>query len=299
MKKKNWTSSRILVLVSVLTGLLFVNCSKDRVDPEDLIAYESINDYFDLKKQPEQEYLIYDTGTCPLTCQQGTEICIGRGLIELSNGDTISAPFTLKVVELYSAKDMIYYQLPSVSNGEIMETHGELRVKACKDGTPLQLKSGATVQLDFPNNNPQPGKTTFYGVENATFVDWTTTPTTACDTTSSGYQTNIQELGWVNCGALAGGTPNFKLTFSSLVDNLENVGIFVYIPATNTVIQAYDQETGSIPSGTSLKVIAIAIDASGQLYSYAQALTLSADTDIDVTLVSISETALDAQLDAL
>ena len=84
--------------------------------------------------------------------------------------------------------------------------------------------------------------------------------------------------GWINCGKLAGSANNSKLTFASTVDDLTNVAIFVYIPATKTVMQAYNLTTTDIPNGSAVKIVCIAVDGANNLFSYTDNLTLTANT---------------------
>lgn len=295
-----------------LVALVIVSCSKKRIEPQTLNAYDSPNTYLDSKKQSEQEFVIDSAGgTCPLIGNQGTKICSAKPCLMMPNGDTVTYPFTIKLVELYKPKDMIYYRVPTITNGSILETDGEIRLRAFKGTTELSLKPGACyAQIDMPNAAPKNNMRVFYGYASSSpFVDFTDNPTTAgaatttlnpvFSVTSYGYSNQVAKLGWINCGKNAGTTPSSVLTFSSTVDDLTNVAIFVYLPNTKTVMQASSLSTTAIPNGVAAKVIAIALDASGNLFSFDQTLTVNSNQQIDITMVQTTDAALTAYLDGL
>jgi hypothetical protein len=310
MKKINF---KFVVLgVTLIVGLLLTySCSKDRIAQPTLNAYNSPNSYLDSKQQAEQEFTIDSAGTGPIVGNQGTKIWTGKQCLMMPNGDTVIYPFKVKLVELYTAKDMIYYRMPTVAGGNILETDGEIRLRAFKGATELLLKPGGCyAQIEMPNAAPKNYMRVFYGYNpSASFVDFSDNPTTVGAATTSlnplftatsyGYLGQIGKLGWINCGANAANTSSSVLTFTSTVDDLTNVAIFAYIPATKTVIQAYNLSTCQIPNGAAVKIVAIAVDASNQLFYFNQNLTVSSSQQISVTMSSTTDASLTALLNGL
>jgi len=289
---------------------LVVSCSKDRIELKtQLNSYSSPNAYLDSKKQAEQEFII-DGSPGPIVGNQGTTIWGGKNCVRLPNGDTIDYPFTLKLVELYTPADMIYYQMPTVSASRILATDGEVRIRTFKNGTELNLLPGcAGFMVSMPNAAPQPNyRRKFYGFNSGSIVDFTDdlsslgitsaqSPFWGVDTI--GYNSIIERFGWLNCAQLAGTTSGSSLTFASNVDDLTNVAIFAYMPATKTVMQAYNQSMGIIPNGSGVKIVAIAVDANGNLFSYYQQLNVNASQTIQVTLSQTTDAALTTLLNSL
>jgi hypothetical protein len=114
-----------------------------------------------------------------------------------------------------------------------------------------------------------------------------------------GYTALIERLGWINVDRIAGTTSGATLTFESEVDDLTNVAIFAYLPASKTVMQAYNESLGIIPNGTAAKIIAIAQDAGGSLFSFFQETTINGSQTIDVTLSQTTDSELTALLNGL
>ncbi len=293
-----------------LVALTIASCSKERIELKpQLNSYSSPNAYLDSKKQAEQEFII-DGSPGTIVGNQGTTIWGGKDCVRLPNGDTISYPFTLKLVELYTPADMIYYQMPTVSASRILATDGEVRIRTFKNGTELNLLTGcAGFMVSMPNAAPQLNyRRKFYGFTSGSIVDFTD-DLSALGVSSSqspfwgvdsiGYNSIIERFGWINCAQLAGSTSGSTLTFSSNVDDLTNVAIFAYLPATKTVMQAYNLSMGIIPNGTDVKIIAIAVDGNGNLFSYNQQLIVNASQSIQVTMSQTTDAALTGLLNAL
>lgn len=305
MKTKNILKYFIAMVV---VGLIYTACKKDRVQEKSLNAYSSPNNYLNSKEQQEQTWTIDTNGTGPIVGNQGTNIWMGKSCLMFPNGDSVYFPFTVKLVELYTAKDMIYYQMPTVASDTILETAGEIRLRAFKNGTELLLRPGCSDAVKMPNTAPTNYMRVFYGFQASNYVNWTDNPTTlgvtggftpAFGITPGGYLGSISKLGWVNCDIKRGGSNNHTLSFVSSTDILTNVAIFVYFQNTKTVMQVYNVVSGSIPDGSAVKIVAIAIDASGTLYSFTQNLTVSSSSQIQVTMAATTDAAITSLLNGL
>ena len=297
---------KIALIASVIALIVgFSACKKDRIEPKS--EYEPINDYLDSKKQEEQSFEITGPSNDTITGNQGTKLLAGKDCLRFVNGDSISYPFTVKLVELYTPKDMIYWQMPTIAGGSLLATDGEIRVRAVKNGEDLMLRPYCYYRVMMPNASPASDMRKFYGVDNGTFVDWTDDVaglgvTTAVAPTFStdvyGYVGDIPLLGWLNCGKIAG-SGGSAITFSSDTDVLTNVGIFVYFPDTKTVMQVRNMTSDLIPNGSNVKIILMGMKSPGDMYYYYTETIINGATDFDVELTSISDADLTALLDGL
>lgn len=290
----------LITISAIAVTTLFYSCKKDRIEtpePEQLTAYEPINTYLDSKKQQEQEFIITQSSNDTLQGNQGTRIYGGKNCLRDSNNDTIDYPFSIKLVELYTPKDMIYWQMPTVGSGNALDSDGEIRVLAEKNSQPLTLTTGCPYYVEMPNGAPVSTKNIFTGNDNGTFIDWldSGSPFT---TTSYGYLGAVNTLGWVSCAEKVA-TGGHSVSFTSTTDDLTNVGIFIYIPATTTVMQGYNQKVTGVPSGASVKIVLMAQDNNGDLFSYTDSRTINGNTSIDISLSPTTDAALTSHLNGL
>lgn len=295
MKNRN-----LLPLISLLLVIFTtISCKKDRIEPteEELNEYSNINTYLDSKKQKEQEFIITGPTNDTITGNQGTKIIgAGKNCLRDMNGDTIDYPYSIYLVELYSPADMIYWQMPSVSDGKILETDGEIRIRASKNNQALDLVCPFTFWM--PNSAPNSNMTIYEGVDNGVFVDWNNT-STPFNIIPYGYEGSTSKFGWINAAQQIGTGNGHTLSFTSSVDDLSNVGIFIYFTGIGGLMQVYDQTSGLIPDGSAITIVMIAQNASGQLFSYTETRTVTSSETIDVSLSQTTDASITALLNGL
>ena len=299
MKTKNFILN-LFFITTVVCTLFVLSCSKKRIEPkeEQLNSYESMNSYYDSKKQQEQNFEIDSAGSGPIVGNQGTKLWVSKEKLMFPNGYSVQWPYTVKLIELYTPKDMLYYQMPNVSNGGLLTTSGEVRVRAFKNSQELVLRPDCTWTVEMPNTSPFANMKIYYGVE-STYVDWTDNPIGSFTTTSYGYTGEIAKLGWINCGKpafVSSSTTNY--TFSSSTDELQNVSKFIYFTNAKSLMQVYGSTSGALPLNENIKIILIGINGS-QLYDYYNETQVSSSNQIVVTMGTISDASLTAILDSL
>jgi hypothetical protein len=298
-------ASTMLILA---TTLMFSSCSRDRIE-RDLNTYESPNAYLDSKKQDEQVFVIDTAGEGPIIGNQGTAIWGSIDCLQLPGGGEVTYPFLVKLVELYTPKDMIYYRMPTVSAGMPLETAGEIRLRAEKDGQELSLSQPCAFKVSMPNASPQLNyMNVYYGIENGDAVDWTMdlgvwgitqTQNPVFDADTIGYTAFIEKLGWINADRTVANSGTFSITFDSDEDDLSNVMFFAYLPDSKTVLQSADGVISGIPAGALAKVVAIAVNANGSLFHFNQELTVNGNSTVMVIMTEISDPDLTNLLDSL
>ena len=295
-------------LLVLATTLLFSSCSKDRIE-RDLNTYESPNAYLDSKKQDEQVFVIDTAGEGPIIGNQGTTIWGSIDCLQLLGGAGVDYPFIVKLVELYTPKDMIYYRMPTVAAGMPLETAGEVRLRAEKDGQELVLSQPCAFKVSMPNAAPALNyMNVYYGNENGDVVDWTTdlgvwgitqTQNPVFDVDTIGYTAFIEKLGWINADRSVSTSGTYSITFDSDEDDLSNVLFFAYLPDTKTVLQSSAGIISGIPSGAFAKIVAIAVNTSGDLFHFHQDLTVNGNSTVMVVMQGISDPELTTLLDSL
>jgi len=221
----------------------------------------------------------------------------------------VTYPFLVKLVELYTPKDMIYYRMPTVAAGMPLETAGEIRLRAEKDGQELSLSQPCAFKVSMPNASPALNyMNVYYGNENGDLVDWTTdlglwgitqTQSPVFDVDTIGYTAFIEKLGWINADRSVTTSGTYSITFDSEEDDLSNVLFFAYLPDTKTVLQSSGGIISGIPSGSFAKIVAIAVNASGDLFHYYLETTVNSDATPIVVMTGISDPELTALLDSL
>lgn len=294
--------NKIFLVIGALSVVFSMqSCSKERIEGEDdsLNEYVSANEYFDSKKQKEQEFIIDTAGSGPIIGNQQTKLWISKEVLMFPNGDSVHWPYTVKLIELYTPKDMLYYQLPNVSDDKLLTTAGEVRVRAFKDGQELVLRPSCTWTVEMPNIAPATDMSIYYEDSEPVVVNWNSSPVGVFDSTAYGYSGNIKKLGWVQCAKPATyNTDNLIFTYTSTTDKLDNVPIFIYYPTLQSLIQVFNNKSISLPKQEQAKTILIGITGGGDLFYDYRDTTVSQSIVIDVKMKETTDAALTQLLDS-
>ena len=296
MKTKIYT--RFISAAGLLIILFFSSCKKDRIQQDD---YQSMDSFYDQYKEEEQEFIIDSTGSCPIIAKKGTKICVTADMFMFTNGTGITYPFTLKVVELYSIKDMLLWRMPAVSGGSILETSAEIRVRAFKNNTELVLKSGRTYYMEMDtmttlNSNMQP----YYGSDNVGTADWAIEPLSTLSVNSYYYILNVGRMGWISSARLhSSASQNTTITFSATGTNTQNIQIFLSFVNFKGLLKVTNLASGSVPIGEQVTLVAMAKNQNNDYFLHKETFSIAANQLITLNLQTISEADLLAALDGL
>lgn len=286
----------ILFVLCAAAMVFFTQCNKDRIELEKN-EYDSMNDYFDSKKQEEQDFVIDTLGTCPVTGNQGTRICPSITAVMHSNGDSVKYPYNMHLIELYTVKDMIYYWMSDLGGNLVISSKGVIRLRATKDNDALSMRASGTWNIEEPDASPVSGQSIYYSTDGS---NWTTS-SQSFTTSAYGYVGNSSQLSWIsNATAPSISSSRKSITFTSDTDVLTNVATFIYLPNLDALVQVNNQTSIALPVGEDIEIILMGIRSNGDLYHYYKETTVSASSnEYKVELTKISDANLTSILDGL
>ncbi len=254
---------------------------------------------------------------------QGTRVYIPAGSFQDASGAVVTGTVEVEMVEILSLKDAILTNKPTVSNGQILTTGGELNVNAYQSGERLGLTPGANVSFMVPTAAPDNNMGLFLGTTDAQLdVNWVPSDSLGVadsvnvigDTTATGgwsdfYYFDItgDSLGWINCDYFYS-DPNPKTTLSVLpngVHDVTNTFVWIYISSANSVAplwwdatDSFDSYLNSLPIGLDATIVAIS-EISGDYYSAFVPITISAGHVENITLNATTLAQFETDLDNL
>ncbi|MFO7869303.1 MAG: hypothetical protein R6U95_08415 [Bacteroidales bacterium] len=277
------------IIFLLCVGLSFVQCSKKRVDP-DLTKYESLEKYFDSLRPEEQEYIIDTLGTCPVEGKYGTRVCIDKQYLESDDDEDVYFPYTLKLVELYSIEDMIYYFTSHSDNGALYSCDGIVRVRFFKDDYELNLRDNSSWKIEIPHESPRNNAKIMYEDVSEKHLRLEASQQ-IFEQTEYGYESEyLYKLGWIAVGKNISNTQTYNLSLTSDVDDLETLTAYVYVPGYNNLVhvQHFDEEI-AVPEQAEVKVVCMGMDAEKQLYQFYTHFRMEKATEVSVECEQVSE----------
>lgn len=315
---ENTMKKLTIAILSVV--LLAIACSKDRsillveetpptpAEPQkEFVAAK--NSTFEKLGTQAQTKTIKNDNDLPFVGKQGTQIWLYTRDLKTANGGDVTYPFDIEILELFTPKDMILHQMPTVSGGKLLTTAGQIRIRAYKDGKELTLNKYNSTQITVPvNGRPDGFMKLFYGEEiNGGFYDWLPADSTK-DGANRGYMFANQEvytifpsrIGWINCDKFYQYTEaKTAITFSSAEPPLGNIIIFLYFPDLKSIMKVYNGVSGDVPVGRNVKVIALGLTKEEEYYSFFQDFNVQDKQKIEIKLTPTTKDALVKYLDSL
>lgn len=301
-------------ILAIVIGFSFSQCSKQRVAP---IEYEEPTDFM-FDNRPEEQTFVLDTGgSGPIIGNQGTHLYMDSSIFMFPGGGDVSYPIIIKLIEVYTPKDMMLYQLPTVSNGQLLTTGGEIRVRAFKDNQELVLKPGKTYFCKVPASTPDPSMGMFFGEEGADEVVWHDNPSSVSsspgvdgleminvntDTSLTtfpfagiGYDLAVPVMGWINCDYFADYDLQSVTTvsFVSSTDNVEGGMMkFLYFTELKSVMHVGAATSGNVPVGAHVISLCFGIGPSGMMFNHFSEFDVQVGQQVDVTMTETTEADL-------
>jgi len=286
MKKKS------LYFLLFTLGILFaINaCTKrpETVKPSD----DSFNNYFAGQRNKVQTFTLNAETGDVITGDKGTKVYIGAGTLRTMSGQQVKGTVTIELKEVTELSDMILNNAPTVSNGQILTSGGEIYVSASQDGTPLKLANNASffISVQAPRGTTD-SMNVFTGRDSSGVIVWKPVQADTVNSrvkipadstqnrwdTSAYYQSldwaivnkvneyviKCTQFGWINCDYFASYPDVCRLTATcDTIYKTTYTKVFFTIPATNTVGNFYinthlDFFYNTIPNNTSLNIAAI------------------------------------------
>ena len=217
------------------------------------------------------------------TGSKGTIVTIPANAF-VKNGQVVTAPVQLAFREIFSRADMVLSNMPTVSNGRVLQSAGEVYLQPAQDTT-LRMAPGATIRLQTmnpPNVSPQdtmrlfvaPGSSGSGSGSASSCFNWTlnTDPGSTLSPTPTGNLITVssvlynQGIGWFNCDRFYS-TPNPQTITVNVagtnIDPQKNTMVFAVFRAFNGTLSVCDFtapnsfRSGGVPLGAAVSIVVI------------------------------------------
>lgn len=296
---KTFTKIQTLIVI-VIFSFLIISCAKERI--EEQTDYTSLDEFYKNNQPEEQSFIIDSTGHDSIVGKEGTIIwnLPKTNYMYKSNHQDIFYPYVLKLIEAYTLKNMILSQLPTVAQGRILKSGGEIKLTAYKDNQELLLKEGRSVNTWNPNANPDNSMNVFYGFTKGSTYDWNnditktdfiflTDSATSISTYNSGYLMSIAKLGWVNIDRFYDYTNRASITFTAEGTNTNMIDLYVIFNNIHSFTKITSMVASDLPLNESITVLALGKDSKGKMRYFKQDYTISENLTIPLDMKIATE----------
>lgn len=188
------------------------------------------------------------------------------------NGATVTGKVYVQMLLIRKKGDMIAADKPTISNGRLLVSGGEIFVKLTRNGDELLLAPGKSIVLKYNDPLPVSAMRLFYGDEsNPNRFNWVLADSLGAGTQNitignNFYQLVSNRLRWINCDAFAdtAGLARVQVT-ASLSPIYTNVNTVCYLVFNNrrSVVGMYGNATtkkfqsGLVPVGEPVTMVTL------------------------------------------
>jgi len=306
------------ILATAITSI--TACKKDKSAPN----YAKADDFMASHAIKEQSFTGNAATGFTITGEKGTKVTFAPNAFVDANGGTVTGNVTVTLKEVLSKKEVLFSGVMTESNGQLLESGGEILVKAKKDGADLRLNpalqnDGAKVEIPKVMNNKdlglfvqdkrqQPGGANGTGQQQQSPYTWNPAPYYPFGNGPNSYSFSLPSFTWVNCDRFYS-DPNPKTTITALpsfqdnnqVTDLQVMLVFRNISTVITLpydftIQQFQSYQNSLPIGLQADLVIIGKDSDGFIQFGTQVITISAGMHIDAPIHKATQAEVDAFL---
>lgn len=191
----------------------------------------------------------------------GTRISVPANAFFI-NATNAKNEITFNYLEIYSKGDKIKFDVPTISNGQLLESDGVFYFDAKSGNEKASLIPGKQIKVQLLNNQPNPGMELFYGERSEDRFNWNEADQDSMntggiqileerDTTGEvliGYEFFTDSLKWINVDVFVD-IPKEERTVVCIelpeTYNHENTTIYMVFRNYNSVLTLHTEEGSS------------------------------------------------------
>jgi hypothetical protein len=312
--------STLLSAAILATAIVSVTaCKKDKSTPN----YAKADDFLASHAIKVQSFTGNAGTGFSIIGEKGTKVTFTPNAFVDGNGNAVSGNVTVTLKEVLSKKDVLFSGVMTESNGQLLESGGEILVKAQKDGADLRLNpalqnDGARVEIPkvmndkdmglFVQDKRQQGGATGGNQQQQSPFTWNPAPYYPFGNGPNSYTFSLPSFTWVNCDRFYS-DPNPKTTITALpafqdnnqVSDLQvmlvfkNIATVVTLPFDYTAAK-FQSYQNSLPIGLQADLIILGKDSDGFIQFGTQSITIGAGMHIDAPVHKATQAEIDAFL---
>jgi hypothetical protein len=311
------------VIAAAITSL--ISCKKNNDAPQ----YAKADDFLASHAIPTQSFTGSAATGFTITGAKGTKVKFPSNAFVDGNGNIVGGTVTVTMKEVMSKKDVIFSGVMTEANGQLLESGGELLIKAKQDGKDLQVNpaladTGIKVEVPKVMNNKDMGLFvqqkrdqgpngggTGGGQQPQNPTTWAPAPYYPFGNGPNTYSFTLPGFTWVNCDRFYS-DPNPKTTVTvspvfqdnNLVTDLQvmlvfkNISTVITFPFNNT-IQQFESYQNSLPIGLQADLVIMGKDSDGFIQFGTQSITISAAQHINAPIHKATQAEVDAFLSTI
>lgn len=318
--EKSGTVKSIFIMAALAHVMMFAACKKNNTAPENDTPLRA-DDFLANYTVPTQSFTGNATTGFTITGAKGTVIKFKPGAFVDGSGNAVAGNVTIRLKEVLSKRDVLLSGVMTESNGQLLESGGELLVEAKQGDKALNInrQQDSAVRVEVPKvmNDKDMGlfvqgkRENGAGQQQQNPLTWVAAPYYPFGNGPNSYSFPLPGFTWVNCDRFYS-DPNPKTTITAVpafqdnnaVTDLQVMLVFKNIATVITLpynygLQKFESYHNSLPVGLQAYLVILGKDSDGYIQFGTQSITITANMDIQAAVHKATQAEVDSFLNSI
>lgn len=205
---------------------------------------KSITDFHSKHRNDLQVVTVNASNGGLISGSKGAKFFLPSNAFVNASGSAVSGNIQVEIKEIYNPMEMILNNMPTTSDGKLLESGGEFQIKVTQNNQPLKLAPGNFIKISLPKVGvDMKDMQVFKGVEDAAgSVNWVLNNNpgnfvVGDSTLFSNSNLFSDDINWINCDKFIN-EPTVEYTvYPGNAPSGDSTNVFIHLTGRNTVVK--------------------------------------------------------------
>jgi outer membrane protein assembly factor BamB len=235
-----------IILIAIVVSAAIISCQPEILfeTPNITPPPAPVKNFTNQNRSSYQAFVVNNAAGQTITTTKGTKYYLPADAFVNIDGSAVTGDVSVHVKEVLTPQEMIFNDMPTVSNGRLLESGGEYKITAAQSSRELKLAPGKFLRIQMPDAGvAMTGMQVFNGAADANGnVNWVANSNpgnvvVGDSTLFSKGDLFCDSINWINCDKFIN-DPTVEFTvFPGNAPGHDSTNIFVHLTGRNTVVK--------------------------------------------------------------
>lgn len=298
-----------IILFAIILSSALIACQRENsfISPGNTSGPTTLDQLKKASRASSEVFTISNAASQNITTSKGTKYYFPNNTFVNTDGSAVTGDVVISVREIITPQEMIFADMPTVSNGRLLESGGEYNITASQSGRLLKPGPGKFLRIQMPDAGvSMTGMQVFNGVADASGnVNWMPNNNqgnvvVGDSSLFSRGSLFCDSVNWINCDKLIN-DPTVEFTvYPGNAPSPDSTNVLVHLTGRNTVVKMnWTQGLSYFKSNMVLAIPSTIIGISsknGQFYASVISSTIQNGQSLTLNFIPYSVEQLKAKL---
>ena len=271
---------------------------------------KTVSDFHVKHRKVQQVFTVNAASSGIISSSKGAKLYLPPNGFITPDGRTVTGNIQVSVKEIYTPMEMIFNNMPTTSNGRLLESGGEFQILVSQNSTDLKLAPGNFIRIGIPNTGVNlQGMQVFNGVPDTSGeVNWVVNSrpgnfVVGDSVLFSNYNLFSDDVNWINVDKFINDPTVVFTVYPGNFPSGDSTNVFVHLTGRNTVVKMnWVQGLSYFKSDMLLAVPSTIVGIStrnGQLFASVTSVNIQGGSSVTMNFLPYTEQQLKDRLSKL